>query len=313
MEPTHSSDSRKAIGLSPEEFRRLGHRAVDMLAEHLASLEDGACRAPVPDSIRRGIVDQPLPVLGTDPDALLNDVASRILRYPMGNNSPRFFGWVNSPAAPLAIVGELLAAGLNPSVAGGDHAATYVEHAVLRWIRELLRYAPDAGSILTSGGSVANLIGLAVMRHVRTGGEVRPRGLMNGAPALVIYTSVEGHSCLQKAVELLGIGNTHLRRLPVTPERQMDVRALQAQVADDRRAGLRPACVAATAGTVNTGAIDPLDEVADVCRTEDLWFHVDASYGGPAPGPARGWSARTALRSTRTNGCTCRSNAGAPW
>jgi glutamate/tyrosine decarboxylase-like PLP-dependent enzyme len=269
------------IDLSPEEFRRLGHRAVDLLAEHFAALADGQCRTPVPDSERRALTEQPLPLHGADPQDVLDDVASAILRYPMGNSSPRFFAWVNSPAAPFAILGDLLAAGLNPSVAGGDHAATYVEHATLRWMRSIVRFPEDGGGILTSGGSVANLIGLTVMRYVKTGGRVRVHGA-GEQPALIVYTSTEGHSCIQKAIELLGIGHTNLRRIPVDADWRMDVAALERQIGTDRAAGLMPACVAASAGTVNTGSIDPLDRIGDVCRRQDLWLHVDAAYGGPA-------------------------------
>jgi len=268
------------VDIPPEEFRRLGYRAVDLLTEHFAALVDQPSRSPVPETVRRELMDAPAPEDGSDPDALLNEVASTILRYPMGNGSPRFFGWVNSPATPFAVLGELLASGLNPSVAGGDHAATYVEHAVLRWMRQMVRFPVDGGGILTSGGSVANLVGLAVMRHVKTAGRVRADGLLQ--PALVVYTSTEGHSCIQKAIELLGIGHSHLRRVPVDSQWRMDVAALERQITADRGAGLVPACVAATAGTVNTGAIDPLGQIANLCGREGLWFHVDAAYGGPA-------------------------------
>ena len=249
----------------PEEFRRLGYRAIDLLTDHFAALADRPCRAPVPESVRRELMERPIPMEGADADALLDDVAANILSYPMGNSSPRFFGWVNSSAAPLCTLAELLAAGLNPSVAGGDHAATYVEHAVLGWMRQIVGLPAAGGGILTSGGSVANLIGLAVMRHVKTAGRVRALG-MAGTPPLIVYTSSEGHSCIQKDIELLGIGHANLRRIPCTPEWRMDVGALEAQIADDRAAGLMPACVAATAGTVNTGAIDPLDRIAELCR-----------------------------------------------
>ena len=270
------------IDISPEEFRRLGYRAIDLLADDLAALPARPCRSPVPPDVQRELMQQPLPDGPSEPDALLDDVRSMIFRYPMGNNSPRFFGWVNSPPAPIAVLAELLAAGLNPSVAGGDHAATYLEHAVLQWIRQIVGVPSWSGGILASGGSVANLIGLAVMRHVKTGAEVRVRGLRTAGPAFVVYTSTEGHSCIQKAIELLGIGHANLRRIPVTTDWRMDVQALTRQIGEDRAAGLMPICVAATAGTVNTGAIDPLAEIADVCRGENLWFHVDAAYGGPA-------------------------------
>ena len=281
MIPPDDDDERPGIDIPPEEFRRLGYRAIDLLTDHFAALADRPCRAPVPESVRRELMERPIPMEGADADALLDDVAANILSYPMGNSSPRFFGWVNSSAAPLCTLAELLAAGLNPSVAGGDHAATYVEHAVLGWMRQIVGLPAASGGILTSGGSVANLIGLAVMRHVKTAGRVRALG-MAGTQPMIVYTSSEGHSCIQKDIELLGIGHANLRRIPCTPEWRMDVGALEAQIADDRAAGLMPACVAATAGTVNTGAIDPLDRIAELCRAQQLWFHVDAAYGGPA-------------------------------
>jgi glutamate/tyrosine decarboxylase-like PLP-dependent enzyme len=282
MIPPNDDDDRPAMDIAPEEFRRLGYRAIDLLTDHFAALSEGPCRLPVPDDVRRELMEAPSPTEPADADALLDEVGASILSYPMGNGSPRFFGWVNSSAAPLCTLAELLAAGLNPSVAGGDHAATYVEHAVLRWMRQIVGFPATSGGILTSGGSVANLIGLAVMRHVKTDGRVRALGMGGTQPALIVYTSSEGHSCIQKDIELLGIGHAHLRRVPCTLEWRMDVEALQAQIADDRAAGLLPACVAATAGTVNTGAIDPLDRIAELCRAERLWFHVDAAYGGPA-------------------------------
>ncbi|HEY7184979.1 MAG TPA: pyridoxal-dependent decarboxylase [Vicinamibacterales bacterium] len=266
--------------MSIDEFRRVGHRAVDLLADHLASLPNRPCRTPVPAAVQHALMYEPLPEAATGADTLLDDLESTVFRYPMGNGSPRFFGWVNSPPAPMGIIGECLAAGLNPSVAGGDHAATYIEHAALGWMRSITGYPSTSGGILTSGGSVANLIGLAVMRHIKSGRTVRAHGLRD-VEQLVVYTSTEGHSCIQKAIELLGIGNSHLRRVPVTAEWQMDVEALRGQIERDRLAGLTPACIVATAGTVNTGTIDPLNVIADLCASERLWFHVDAAYGGP--------------------------------
>lgn len=270
------------IDLSPDEFRRLGYRAVDLLTTHFAALAGQPARAPVPEALRRELMERPLPRQGTDPDALLEEIDANILRYPMGNGSPRFFAWVNSTAAPLAVLGELMASGLNPSVAGGDHAGTYVEHGALSWMRQIVGFPPTSGGILTSGGSAANLIGLAVMRHVRTGGRVREHGLAGAGPALVVYTSTEGHSCIQKDIELLGIGHAHLRRIGVDADWRMDLEALRSRIAEDRAAGLAPACIAASAGTVNTGSVDPLAAIADLCEREHLWFHVDGAYGGPA-------------------------------
>jgi glutamate/tyrosine decarboxylase-like PLP-dependent enzyme len=268
------------LDLSPDQFRALGYRAVDLLAEQLAAVPDAPCRRALPEALRRQILEQPLPEAGRSPEELLEAVASRILPYSMGNGSPRFFAWVNSPPAPLAVLAELLAAGMNSSVAGGDHAATYVEHAVLGWLKQLVGYPADGGGILASGGSAANLIGLAVMRFVQAQGQIRAQGFAGESAPMVVYTSTQGHSCLEKAVELLGIGHDHLRKVAVDAEYRMDVAQLRAAIAADRAAGLRPVCVAASAGTVNTGAIDPLEVIADLCAEQGLWFHVDGAYGG---------------------------------
>ena len=268
------------IDLSPEEFRQLGYQAIDLIASRLATNAVAPVRRPVPDDIRERLMHAPLPETGIDPAALLEQVADLVLPYPMGNSSPRFFAWVNSPPAPLGILAELLAAGHNASVAGGDHAATYVEHGVLSWIKTVMRFPDDSGAILTSGGSVANLLPLAVMRTVKAAGNMRAWGMIGEMFPMVIYTSTQGHSCIQKAVELLGFGADNLRKIPVDADYRMDVEALKAQISADIEAALRPVCVLASAGTVNTGAIDPLNAIADVCAAERLWFHVDGAYGG---------------------------------
>jgi aromatic-L-amino-acid decarboxylase len=268
------------IDLTPEQFRALGYQAVDMIVERLTAQPALPVRQPVPAEIREQLIHSPLPEEGIEPTALLNLLAEMVLPYPMGNGSARFFAWVNSPPAPMGIIAEMMAAALNPSVAGGDHAATYVEHGVLNWIKQIFGISPDAGAILTSGGSVATLIPLAVMRHVKSQGEMRAQGFAGETSPMIVYCSTQGHSAIQKAVELLGIGSENLRKIPVDADYCMDVAALEAQIAADRAAGLRPVCVAANAGTVNTGAIDPLDALADLCEREGLWLHIDGAYGG---------------------------------
>jgi glutamate/tyrosine decarboxylase-like PLP-dependent enzyme len=201
----------------------------------------------------------------------------------MGNGHPRFFGWVNSPPAPVGIVADFLAAALDPSCAGGDHAAIYVERAALRWLMELVGFPVDGSmGLLVSGGSMASLTCLAAARHraaAADGWDVRAQGLRAAPAPLTLYLSEEGHSCIRKAAEVLGLGQDGVRTVPVDAELRMDVEALRQAVTRDRAAGRRPFCVAASAGTVNTGAIDPLDRLAELCRAEGLWLHVDGAYG----------------------------------
>lgn len=273
-------------GLDPEEFRRLGRIAVDLAAEHLARAAAGPVFRPMAPEERRALLDEPLPSRGEPIAESLAFARDRILVHPMGNGHPRFFGWVNSPPSHAGVIAEFLAAALNPSVAGGDHGAVYLERCAVRWIMELTGF-PVEGSmgLLASGGSMANLIGLAAARHWAAredGWNVREEGLSSARPRGTLYLTEEGHSCLRKAAELLGLGSGAIRIVPVDDELRMRADALRDLVRADRAAGFRPFCVAASAGTVNTGAIDPLDRIADVCDGEGLWLHVDGAYGAVA-------------------------------
>jgi glutamate/tyrosine decarboxylase-like PLP-dependent enzyme len=276
------SDDPGPLALDPETFRQLGYRAVDLAAEHLGGMRGRPVFAPMPPPAREALLDLALADAGCAPEALLDAVARLVYPHPMGNGHPRFFGWVNSPPAPIGVLADLLGAALNPSCAGGDHAAIYLERAVVRWLMELVGF-PVSGSmgLLVSGGSMASLTCLAAARHraaATDGWDVRAEGLA-GRPPFVLYVSAEGHGTLRKAAELLGLGGTGVRPVPVEGDFRMDVAALEAALAEDLRAGRRPFCVAASAGTVSTGAIDPLDTLADLCRAKGLWLHVDGAYG----------------------------------
>ena len=271
------------LALDSEELRRLGYRAVDLMVEHLAGIPDGPVFQPMTPEERRDLLEQPLPIGPTAPDAILDQVRERVFSHPMGNGHPRFFGWINSPPAPFAPLAELLAATLTPSCAGGDHAAIYLERSVVRWIMELLGF-PTEGSmgLLVSGGSMASLTCLAAARSwaaKRDGWDVRQDGVGAAPAPYTLYLSEEGHSSIRKAAELLGLGTTSLRTVPVDDQLRLDLAALRQAIARDRAAGQRPFCVAASAGTVGTGAIDDLDALATLCADEGLWLHVDGAYG----------------------------------
>jgi glutamate/tyrosine decarboxylase-like PLP-dependent enzyme len=232
---------------------------------------------------RTDLLDEAFPDRGLSPERILERYAAAVLPHPMGNGHPRFFGWVNSPPAPIGAIADLLAAAVNPSCAGGDHAAIYVERAAVRWLMELVGF-PTEGSmgLLVSGGSMASLTGLAAARQWAAredGWDARAEGLQGNHPPFVLYLSTEGHTTLRKAAELLGLGGRSVRMVPVDGAFRFDVAALRAAIAEDRAAGARPFCVAASAGTVSTGAIDPFDALADLCREEGLWLHVDGAYG----------------------------------
>ncbi len=266
-----------------ERFRRLGHELVDLVTDYFAGIRARPVFRPMRPGERATLLQEVLGEAGASPEAIVERFRAAVLPHAMGNGHPRFFGWVNSPPAPIGVLADFLAATMNPSCAGGDHAAIYVEHAAVRWLMELIGF-PTEGSVglLTGGGSEANLIGLAAARHwaaARDGWSVRREGLQRGRPPLVLYTSEQGHSCVQKAAELLGLGSEGVHTVPVDEEFRLDVPRLRAAIAADRAAGRRAFCVAASAGTVGTGAIDPLAALADLCAAEGLWLHVDGAYG----------------------------------
>jgi glutamate/tyrosine decarboxylase-like PLP-dependent enzyme len=265
------------------EFRRLAHVSVDLVADYLAGIRAEPVFRPMTPEQRRRLTDQQLTEHGVAPATLVADFAEHMLPYAMGNGHPRFFGWVNSPPAPVGIIAELLAAAQDPSCDVGDIAPLYLESATVRWLAELVGYPADGTGILVSGGSVATLTGLAAARQwlaETDGWDVRADGVV-GAPTgrPLLYLSAEAHSSVRKAVELLGLGHRAIREVPTDGRYRLDVGRLRAMVAADRAAGHRPFCVVATAGTTNTGAVDRFDAVADVCAEEGLWLHVDGAYG----------------------------------
>lgn len=265
-----------------EEIRRVGHRVVDLIVRHLTTLPQRPVFAPYPSDLAQRLLDGPLPSTGTDASTILDEFNVQIEPYPFGNGHPRFYGWVNSPPVVIGVFAEALAAAMNPSCAGGNHAAIYVERQVLNWFKTLLGFPAESMGLLVSGASMATLTALAVARHVKAGADVRAAGIQHLPSRLIVYMGEEGHGCIRKAVEILGIGSDHLRAVPSDGQYRMRVPDLRAAIERDLAAGHRPIAVVASAGTVNTGAIDPLAEIASLCRQYDVWLHVDAAYGAPA-------------------------------
>jgi aromatic-L-amino-acid/L-tryptophan decarboxylase len=275
------ADARLAHGDELSAFRGAAHSLVDGVADHLAALPSGPVWQPLPDALRGQLLELPLPEEPLALDDLVATALRDVLPHPMGNGHPAFFGWVNPPPSPAGVMASLAAAAMNPSVVSGDHADVHLERTVVRWLAELVGFPPaPGGGLLTSGGSAATIVCLAGARSralLAAGHDVRRDGLA-GAPRLTAYVPAEAHSCVRRAWELLGLGSGTMREVPLEGGR-LDAAALRATIAADRANGALPALLVGSAGTVNTGAIDPLEALADVAAAEDLWFHVDGAYG----------------------------------
>ena len=276
-------DRAAPLELSPEQFRQLGHRLVDRLAEFLAGLRDRRVTpGETPAAVRARLgAEAPLPEGGSDPSFLLDEACDLLLEHSLFNGHPRFWGYITASAAPLGSLAELLAATVNPNVGAWTLSpmASEIEAQTVRWIAELLGYPTTCGGLLVSGGNQANFVCFLAARTAQLGEAVRSEGLAS-AHRLRAYASAETHTWLQKAADLFGLGTGAVRWIPTDSSLRMDPQALRSAIARDREAGDRPFLVVGTAGSVSTGAVDPLPELATICREFGLWFHVDGAYGG---------------------------------
>jgi glutamate/tyrosine decarboxylase-like PLP-dependent enzyme len=286
--PEEVSSARAVpLAMDAEAFRRAGHRLVDQLAELLASIPS----RPVtpgerPAAVRAALgLGGPLPEQGAAAETLLEDTARRLFDHSLFNGHPRFFGYITSSPAPIGMLADLLAAAVNPNVGAWtlSPAATEIECETLRWIAELIGYPSDTGGVLVSGGNMANLVCFFAARAAMAPWNVREQGAAPaGRGALRVYASAETHTWIQKAADLSGLGTDALRWIPTDAQQRMDMAALARTIAADRAAGEQPMLVVGTAGSVSTGAVDPLPEIAALCREQKLWFHVDGAYGALA-------------------------------
>ncbi|HUO28637.1 MAG TPA: pyridoxal-dependent decarboxylase, partial [Bryobacteraceae bacterium] len=254
-------------------FRAQAHRMLDDIVDYLEHIRGRPVWQPAPDEVR-GRFRAAVPEAPTDLAEVHREFLRDILPYVSGGAHPGFMGWVHGGGTPVGMLAEMLAGGLNANLAGRDHIPIEVERQIVRWMREIFGFPETATGLFVTGTSMANLIAVLIARDAALGFETRCAGVAANPQRLTAYASVEAHSCLAKALDIAGLGSDALR--------QIDLRTLEDAIAADRRAGFTPFLVIGTAGTVDTGAIDELDALADVCRRERLWFHVDGAFGALA-------------------------------
>jgi aromatic-L-amino-acid/L-tryptophan decarboxylase len=285
MQTPEDGSSRVApLAMSSQEFRALGTQLIDRIANFLDSLpQRPVTPAESPSVVRKALTaERSLPLEGARAELLLNHAADLLFDHSLFNGHPRFWGYVTSSAAPIGALGDLLAAAVNPNTGAWllSPMASEIEAQTVRWIAEMLNYPVTCGGLFVSGGNMANFVCFLAARQAKAGWDVRTAGM--AGPRLRVYCSKETHTWIQKAADMSGLGTDAIRWIATDEKMQMDVAALREQIRNDMDAGDKPIMVVGTAGTVSTGAIDPLAELAALCREFDLWFHVDGAYGGLA-------------------------------
>ena len=269
------------IEWSREAIEKLAERAGKIVAEHIDDVARGPAFRPLSTAVRDRLRNEALPVEGCSAAEVFDAIAECVAPYPMGNGHPRYWGWVNSPPHAVGIFAELVASAMNPSCAGGNHVGVTIEGKVIDWFREALGFPTGSAGVLTSGGSMATFTALAAARRRALDVE-GSTSLQTHRKRLLAYGSTEVHSCALKSLDALGLGVDSLRRVRVDEHLALDLGHLRELVQDDRKSGEQPFLMLANAGSASTGTIDPLAELVSFCREQELWLHVDASYGGPA-------------------------------
>lgn len=278
-------DPRSALDMSGAEFRAIGHALVDEIATFFDTLpERRLTRNASPDEIRHRLGTGELPETGTDAAALFDDIAPLLFDYSLHNGHPKFLGYITSSAAPIGVLADLLAAAVNANVGKWDLApiASEIEAQSVRWLAELIGYEPGCSGLMVSGGNMANILGFIAGRTAKAPWDIRAQGNYGDARRMTAYVSAETHTWIQKAADICGLGADAIRWIETDAAGRMRVERLVAAVRQDRSDGRLPFLVVATAGSVSTGVVDPIREIADVCAANNLWLHADGAYGAPA-------------------------------
>ncbi|WP_423908579.1 pyridoxal phosphate-dependent decarboxylase family protein [Candidatus Spongiihabitans sp.] len=264
-----------------EKMRALAHQMVNDAIDYLESVSDRPVWQRVPTEIAQTF-HAALPEKPSDPSEIYQEFLTNIFPYPMGNIHPRFWAWYMGNGTVMGALADLMASTMNSNMGGGNHSAAMVETQVTNWMKQVVEFPDDSSGLLVSGGSMANLVGITVARNVVAGFDVRKHGVQAIDKKLTVYASTEVHSSNQKAVELLGLGHDCFRKIGVCDDYTINLEQLNNAITEDTRLGCQPICVIASSGTVNTGAIDDLNRIADICSQHNIWFHVDGAIGATA-------------------------------
>ncbi|RXH15537.1 cytochrome D ubiquinol oxidase subunit I [Bradyrhizobium guangzhouense] len=262
-------------------FRSLAHRMLDEAIDGIANVRARPVWQPIPDEVRAAVRTD-VPRAATDLAEVYREFSEHVAPYATGNVHPGFMGWVHGGGTAVGMIAEMLAAGLNANLGGRDHMPIEVERQIVEWMRGLFGFPEGASGIFVTGTSMANLMAVLVARTNALGALARQHGIGSDGALLTAYASKAAHGCLSRAMDIAGFGTDALRKIDVDADHRIDVAALRARIAVDREVGFKPFLVTASAGTVDIGAIDDLKAIAELCREEGIWFHVDGAFGALA-------------------------------
>jgi len=271
-----------SLDITKEALDEISSRAAALVSEYFATIREQPVLAPNYAGKTKEAINVELPLQGRPLEELIHECRT-VMELSRHNGHPRFFGYVASPATPIGAYADLIASALNANITcwRSGPAGTEIEQLAVRWLGSLIRYDENAKGLLTSGGSMANMIALLIASRNKGGIEAARKGLWNAGAPMTIYASEEVHMSIAKAADILGFGRDQVRVIGCDERQRMRVDELGTRINTDQSHGLRPFCVVASAGTTNTGAVDPLDQIADVAKEFNLWFHVDGAYGAP--------------------------------
>ncbi len=279
------NDRQSPIEISKDEFKKTGYQLIDTIADFIDTIE----KRPVttgesPEQLQKIIGTSPLPENGTPLEELLSKASELVLNHSLLNGHPKFLGYITSSAAPIGALADLLAAAVNPNVGANilSPVATEIEKQTVRWLAEFIGVLPSYGGILVSGGNMANFTAFLAARTAKAPKNIKEDGISNVQQRLVVYCSKTTHTWIEKAAVLFGLGTKSIRWIQADANNKMDNKILEQTIKKDIESGYKPIMVIGTAGDVSTGAVDDLKAIASVCKTYDLWFHVDGAYGIPA-------------------------------
>lgn len=259
-----------------DDLTALGHDMLDDMMSFLKNIRNHKME-PISEEVINKI-QQPLPSKPQRYEQVYKEFLENVFPYPVPGIHPHFWGFVMGTGSPLGVLVEMLAATMNGNMSN-FFAPFQVERQVIEWLKEIMDYPSEASGVFVSGGSMANFTALAVARNSKAQIDVKKSGVQSVSTKMVLYASTEAHKCLTRAVELLGLGSDSLRLISINERFQIDIRELELTIKKDREAGFHPFCVIGNAGSVNTGAFDDFNTLADICRKEDMWFHIDGAFG----------------------------------